>query len=246
MKNKFNKLTNLAYDESYIKKRLEKSNDLFIPKYLKDENEIIISKEMGYKIYTEKYEINREEGHPKYPYTEKGSKNKILDKNNSCIYEYIELNCPYNLYDIIKHSNGKNYLCFKTDFYGYSFLDLSTLKDFHYTPHGINERKESFIWCSTFYNPENDIIAVEGCFWSAPYDVLLYEIKDPLKPFTKQLSVHFEYDNDYERFHHIDFKGWNGSDLQIEERDAETEETNILILKEDEYLPKMKKDDIII
>ena len=90
------------------------------------------------------------------------------------------------LAQIIEHSDGKKYLLYKEDMYGYSVLDLETLDSVHYIPElskrGLEDGfEETFIWCEAFYDKQSDLLAVEGCYWGGIYSVIFIDFSDPMK-----------------------------------------------------------------
>ena len=44
------------------------------------------------------------------------------------------------------------------------------------------EMQETFIWCDCIYDPETDLLAVDGCYWAGPADVIVLDFSDPLIP----------------------------------------------------------------
>lgn len=81
--------------------------------------------------------------------------------------------------DVIEHRNGEQYLLFRTELYGYSVLELHSLKTKHYIPNGRIEGKESFIWCDATYCPNNDLLYVTGCYWAHPGSTLIVDFSQP-------------------------------------------------------------------
>ena len=124
---------------------------------------------------------------------------------------------------VIDHSNGNRYLFFKTELYGYSVLDLATREEFHYVPscsfvdsssYKATELRETFIIAGdVIYNPKNDILITNGCYWAAPYELLILDFSKPM-----QMGRHVDcfslldeevWDDD------VVFKAWLGDDLQV-------------------------------
>lgn len=117
-------------------------------------------------------------------------------------------------YTAIAHRNGGTYLLFREDLYGYSVLDLASGARFRYWPLAVAEGGEDFIWTDVHYNPQAGLLAVGGCFWACPYDLLLLKWDEPMRLpaygvlLSRQLDGYFDdYDGD------VDFHGWDGGDL---------------------------------
>ena len=127
---------------------------------------------------------------------------------------------------IFTHSDGRLYLIYKEDLYGYSVLRLSDRKELHYVPKGCypdNKEEppypgESFIMTDFHYCPENNFAAAGGCFWAAPYDTAILDLSDPLSPPDKIRTIHNIIDPNYENnaLEDIDFKKWQDGHLILE------------------------------
>ena len=109
-----------------------------------------------------------------------------LYKNDVCIFEWKNIDGHSRMSKIIKHSNGKSYLLFDEDLYGYSVLDIETGSCVHYFPaesyfHDMETFEETFIWFEPYYDTESNLLAVEGCYWACPYSVIVADFTDPMK-----------------------------------------------------------------
>ena len=143
-----------------------------------------------------------------------------LIKDGSVVFEWKNTDGNSRVADIIHHSDGHTYFIFDEDLYGYSVLDLDSLQSMHYIPaesYGRypEEFKETFIWCNCFYNPENDLLAVDGCFWACPGDVIVLDFSDPMTAVEAE-DWHSLYDRcgrDYPDLDDIEFDGWDGDTL---------------------------------
>ena len=72
------------------------------------------------------------------------------------------------------HSNGKHYLVFRIELYGYSILEVETRKEMHYVPTCVHPEEgeyveEVFIWTSADYDSGSNLLAVTGCIWAVSY-----------------------------------------------------------------------------
>lgn len=115
---------------------------------------------------------------------EDGSVNRLY-KNGVKIFEWKTLDAETLTKKIFRHSNGRDYMIFNEGLYGYSVLELDTLECMHYIPAQSHRDgdgfEETFIWCEAFYNPYNDYAVVEGCYWAAPFQFIVVDLRDPLK-----------------------------------------------------------------
>lgn len=163
---------------------------------------------------------------------QEGSICQIYDDNDELIYEW---KCAYNksrFSNIIHHSNDKKYLIFTEDLYGYSVLELDTLKNIHYIlPQSIYQN-ETFIWEDFHYNKENDYLAIDGCFWGHPTSIIIVDFKNPLEiqESNEWIDIHNIIDPNYEKYDDIEFIMWDHNKLQIKAENNNTEKTeNITI-----------------
>ncbi len=104
--------------------------------------------------------------------------------------------------------------------YGYSVLNLDSLQCMHFIPaesYGTypDEFKETFIWCDCFYNPENNLLAVDGCFWACPGDVIVLDFKDPMTAVEPNdwHSIYRRYRCDDPDLDDIEFDSWDNDTL---------------------------------
>jgi hypothetical protein len=83
-------------------------------------------------------------------------------------------------------------------------------KKFFYVPKG----PESFIWTDVHYNPQNNILAVSGCFWACPYGLILLDFSNPMAE-TKWVDVLENLDGVYDLYDGLDFVSWEDEKLIV-------------------------------
>ena len=137
--------------------------------------------ESGYLVRYYYYadEENREPGHAPVD----GEICRLF-KDDRMVFEWKNTDGNSRMACIIHHADGNTYFVFDEDLYGYSVLDLNTLECMHYLPaESYGETpKETFIWCDCFYNAVTDQLAVDGCFWASPDNVIVLDLTDPMTP----------------------------------------------------------------
>lgn len=160
----------------------------------------------------------------------------FLYQNGKQIYTYRALYSAYP-YWLVSHQDGNRYFVFSQDLYGYSVLNLSTLKEHHFFPAESFPKGETFIWVKGCYNPKNNIMAVEGCYWACPYSVVLVDFTKPMQD-TLQINTNVYIENKYPNsYGHVDFLRWEGSDLLLQaETNTEPEQTEVLTIPGHVYL----------
>lgn len=142
------------------------------------------------------------------------SRCQVLNADGEIIANWQSVYNHSDFYTPIAHQNGKHYLLFRQDLYGYSVLDLATGEIFQYFPQTVLDGEEDFIWVAVHYNPHNNLLAVEGCYWACPYDTLLLKWDEPMHTpscatiLSRHLVNYFDdYDGD------VDFYAWEQGDL---------------------------------
>lgn len=95
------------------------------------------------------------------------SENFLQNYSGRTLYTWRNLNDAAEFSNLICHSNGRHYLIFRRDLYGYSVFELETMQEFHYIPHQAYPAKgekfsETFIWIGVEYDVCTNLLAVEG------------------------------------------------------------------------------------
>ena len=82
----------------------------------------------------------------------------------------------------INHQNGNDYLLCGEDYQGYVCLNLTEKKKHVYYPEGALAGC-GFCWIEVreYEEEYDDTITVEGCYWGAPYEKVVYNFSDPDK-----------------------------------------------------------------
>ena len=71
--------------------------------------------------------------------------------------------------------NDHDYLLFPEDLEGQSIVDLTTRRIA-----GFADNEGGFIWTEFHPSPDKAKLAVIGCFWACPYQVVVYDFRDPM------------------------------------------------------------------
>ena len=228
-------LTNFAYSNEYIE--------------LKDK---II--DLAYKPINKTKESEKVNGNIKriiseyrIDYNEKKyfCSNNIVFDEDKYIFEYFNLYHHHFFCEKVKYNNGKNYLFYKTNLYGYNVFEIDTKTTFDYLPKCSFSGKfaETFIGTDIHFNKDNSVFAVGGCYWACPTDVFLIKIDNPLEQYGNYLNIHLMIDEDYEKYEDIDFIEWENNDIKLKCYNIETKpnKNEIIILQEKEYMERMVK-----
>jgi hypothetical protein len=180
-------MTNVAYTKAY-RERYKQCEFLFAPECKKESK--TISLDYGYAIKRAEFQGKIAYVYPNDFYYEEwrgksieldmsGYEDTVVDVSGAEVYRYRNLDddgasqFPY----LIRHSNGRLYLIFRAELYGYCVFDFADKKEFCHVP----KAQESFIWTDVHYNPANDTLAVGGCFWACPSGLQLLDFHNPLQ-----------------------------------------------------------------
>lgn len=167
---------NIAYTNEYKKYR-DEIRYVFDEKYKCYDVETKLLSDGKHTLITtyysdDSYEISK--------YNIHASKTQVIDSMKNKVAEFENINHDGNIFSVVEHSNGKNYLIFSIDLYGYSIMDLSNYNVYHYIPEeSFSGHKETFIWTEAYYCKENNIIAVDGCYWACPFCTEFFDFSNP-------------------------------------------------------------------
>jgi len=84
------------------------------------------------------------------------------------------------------HPNGHDYLVCGADYQGQTIIELDTHKRKDFLSPGT-ERGWGFCWASHVPSPDKTVLAVEGCVWGGPYELVFFEFSKPLS-FPKEVA----------------------------------------------------------
>nr|WP_315084534.1 hypothetical protein [uncultured Campylobacter sp.] len=118
-------------------------------------------------------------------------------------------------FSLIRHANGKFYLVFRQDLYGYSVLELDRGRIMRFVPDAWTLGKESFIWSGVHYLRDWDALAVNGCYWGAPNGVHLVSFAEPMSEEQRYVDVLDCIQGGYDIYEQADFAGFEGNELSL-------------------------------
>ena len=130
-----------------------------------------------------------------------------------------------------KHQNENEYLLCGEDYQGQTVVNLTARKTTNYFPESGN-KGVGFCWVNAYPSPDSKILAVDGCVWACPYEIVLYDFSDPDSLPYKEL---YRTDNPHE----VD--GWSENGIftfsrEIEVRKADGEPYDSLSDEEQEEI----------
>jgi hypothetical protein len=160
---------------------------------VKDSLEVHQSPSGNYTLETQKY-LKGEDG---WAYS------RGLVKRNSDQFLVADVKRNYGVFwhAWVLHPNGHEYLLCGEDYQGYNVICLDTGENlFHYPIEAFEGT--GFCWAAVQPAPNGLTLAVEGCYWACPYDLVFYDFSDPTKIPLPELTRIEEY---------LDVTGWDGN-----------------------------------
>ncbi len=113
-------------------------------------------------------------------------------KNNATIAEILR-NYELFWFQWVTHRNGCKYLLCGEDYQGYMVINLTHEDKNIYFPEEGYEGG-GFCWTDVFVSNDSSLIAVDGCYWGCPYELVVYDFSQPdvlpYKEVTRIDSLH--------------------------------------------------------
>lgn len=162
-----------------------------------------------------------------------GGEYTLFDTRKTQIISWRCIDDRAEFFSLIRHANGKFYLVFRQDLYGYSVLDLASAQIMRLVPDAWLEGKESFIWDGVHYLRDWDALAASGCYWAAPNGMHLVSFAEPMSEEQRYVDVLDCIRGGYDIYEQADFAGFEGNELSLKCFRADTlRYENIKILRE--------------
>lgn len=95
---------------------------------------------------------------------------------------------------IENHPKGEFLLCGK-DYQGQTIIELTTGNVKDCMSNG-SDKGVGFCWASYEYNPQYNILVVDGCIWACPYEYRLFDFSDPMDGIKEIYCDSMLYSND--------------------------------------------------
>ena len=111
----------------------------------------------------------------------------------------------------VHHPNGNEYLLCGEDYQGYSVVNLTQGEYRMYFPEegypGV-----AFCWAAVYPSPDRLVLAVDGCVWACPYELVFYDFRTPDVLPYKELGRAPDL---------VDCKGWVDNETFVLKREVE-------------------------
>ena len=144
-----------------------------------------------------------------------GGEYTLFDARKMQIISWRCIDDRAEFFSLIRHANGKFYLIFRQDLYGYSVLELDRGRIMRFVPDVWTLGKESFIFSGVHYLRGWDALAVSGCYWGAPNGVHLVSFAEPMSEEQRYIDVLDCIQGGYDIYEQADFAGFEGNELSL-------------------------------
>jgi hypothetical protein len=157
-------------DERYleIRKQIEQ---FFIPENIKpDSGKIDVSPSGKFQIDIIRYFT--------LPNRWEYSRGIVTNISSGAVIADVKRNYGHFWHTWVQHPNGSEYLLCGEDYQGYSVLNLNTGKYQAYFPEA-GYKGVGFCWADVHPSPDGLVLAVDGCYWACPYELVVYDFREP-------------------------------------------------------------------
>ena len=144
-----------------------------------------------------------------------GGEYTLFDTHKTQIKSWRCIDDRAEFFSLIRHANGKFYLVFRQDLYGYSVLELDRGRIMRFVPDVWTLGKESFIFSGVHYLRDWDALAARGCYWAAPNGVHLVSFAEPMSEEQRYVDVLDCMQGGYDIYEQADFAGFEGNELSL-------------------------------
>jgi hypothetical protein len=106
------------------------------------------------------------------------SRGVVSDTRTGRVIADVKRNFSHFWYSWVNHANGNEYLLCGEDYQGQTVVNLasgrvrSCFPESGFAGHG-------FCWTAAYPSPDSRTLAVEGCYWACPYDVVFFDFSTP-------------------------------------------------------------------
>jgi len=171
----------MTMDEQYLQWRKEIER-FFAPKNkLLDSRQVELSPSGNFQIEIHRYSTD--------PTSWNYSRGIITQVADGKIIADVKRNYGHFWYAWVTHPNGKEYLLCGEDYQGQSLVNLTTGTYQIYFPES-GYKGAGFCWAAVYPSPDSLMLAVDGCYWAYPYDLVFYDFHEPENlPYRELLRI---------------------------------------------------------
>ncbi len=161
---------NAVSQEWYQEKRRQVEAAFVEAPRLPDESEIALSPSGRYRLEVSEYDAG--------PGAGTYSRGIVTRIEDGSILADVKRNYGHFPYTWIDHPDDNEYLLCGEDYQGYTVVDLTHGTIQTYMPEEA-QTGEGFCWVTVHPAPDLRTLAVEGCFWGAPFEIHFFDFSTP-------------------------------------------------------------------
>jgi hypothetical protein len=137
---------------------------------LPDAPDIVVSPSGRYRLEVSEYDA----GPGAWTY----SRGIVTQIDSSVVIAEVKRNYGHFPYVWIDHPDGNEYMLCGEDYQGYTVINLTQGVIQTYMPEEA-QTGEGFCWVVMHPAPDGRTLAVEGCFWGAPFEIHFFDFSTP-------------------------------------------------------------------
>ncbi len=168
-------------DRDYTRRRREIESRFTLRRRDKSERQEIVSPSGNFRLTLDSYSA----GSNSWEYT----RGRVRRVGSRKIVADVKRNYSHFWHSWINHSNGDEYLLCGEDYQGQTVINLTQGTVRNFFPDSGHEGL-GFCWTSAYPSPDSKIIAVDGCYWGCPADIVFFDFSKPDElPYLEYLRV---------------------------------------------------------
>ncbi len=114
------------------------------------------------------------------PQTWSYSRGEVRRKADHALVADVKRNFDNFWHAWVAHPDGNEYLLCGEDYQGYSVIDLrSGEMAVHFPPEAF--KGSGFCWADALPSPDGLTLAVFGCYWACPYELVFFDFSNPMQ-----------------------------------------------------------------
>lgn len=112
------------------------------------------------------------------PNSWKYTRGVVLRVGSRTVIADIKRNYSHFWHSWVQHANGNEYLLCGEDYQGQTVVNLTAGTVEHFFPDS-GFAGFGFCWTAAYPSSDSEIIAVDGCYWACPYEVVFFDFSRP-------------------------------------------------------------------
>jgi len=113
------------------------------------------------------------------PHTWQYSRGVVTRISDGTVIADVKRNYGHLWHAWVQHTNGNEYILCGEDYQGYTIVDLARANVRAFLPDSARNGG-AFCWAAVYPLTGGTVLAVEGCVWGGPCDLVFYDFSEPL------------------------------------------------------------------